>query len=114
MARFLAVSRRILLSCRRCEAAWSSAIEIALARSVKYPAGCLQPLGDELIATDHGYNACNNVLAECARRAGARLVIARIPFPLSAPEQVVAAMLAAVTPRTRLLDGLEHADVRGP
>jgi len=84
----------------------------------------LQP-GDELIATDHGYNACNNVLAECARRAGAKLVVARIPFPITVkegwlpavrpqdgwkpsllapgPEQVVQAILAAVTPRTRLV-----------
>jgi isopenicillin-N epimerase len=59
--------------------------------------------GDQLIATDHGYNACNNVLAECARRAGAEVALARIPFPLVGPEEVVEAILAAVTPRTRLV-----------
>jgi isopenicillin-N epimerase len=59
--------------------------------------------GDELIAADHGYNACNNVLAECARRAGAKVVIARIPFPIAGPEEAVAAILSAVTSRTRLV-----------
>ena len=59
--------------------------------------------GDELITTDHGYNACNNILAECARRAGAKVVTARIPFPIVAPEQATAAALKAVTPRTRLV-----------
>lgn len=59
--------------------------------------------GDELIATDHGYNACGNVLAECARRSGAKIVTARIPFQIRESGQVVAAVLDAVTPRTRLL-----------
>lgn len=59
--------------------------------------------GDELITTDHGYNACGNILAECARRTGAKVITARIPFPIAGPEQAVAAILAAVTPRTRLV-----------
>jgi isopenicillin-N epimerase len=59
--------------------------------------------GDELVATDHGYNACNNILAECARRSGAKLVTVRIPFPISGPHEVVAALLEVLTPRTRLL-----------
>jgi isopenicillin-N epimerase len=62
----------------------------------------LQP-GDQLITTDHGYNACNNILAECARKSGATVISAQIPFPIAAPHEVVAAMLSAVTPRTRLV-----------
>jgi isopenicillin-N epimerase len=62
----------------------------------------LQP-GDELISTDHGYNACGNVLAECARRSGVTVVTARIPFPIAGPHEVVAAILATVTARTRLV-----------
>ena len=58
--------------------------------------------GDELLTTGHDYNACRNVLAEAARRAGAELVVARIPFPVRRPDEVVEAILAAVTPRTRL------------
>ena len=62
----------------------------------------LQP-DDELVTTDHGYNACNNVLAECARRSGAKVITARVPFPISGPEQAFAAILGAVTPRTKLV-----------
>ena len=62
----------------------------------------LQP-GDEILVTDHGYNACNNVAAECARRSGAKVITARIPFPIAGPEQAVTAIVAAVTPRTRLV-----------
>ena len=62
----------------------------------------LQP-GDEILVTDHGYNACNNVAAECARRSGAKVITARIPLPIAGPEQAVTAIVAAVTPRTRLV-----------
>jgi isopenicillin-N epimerase len=62
------------------------------------------PLGkaDELIVTDHAYNACRNALEHYAERAGARVVVVRVPFPLRDPEEIVAAVLAVVTPRTRL------------
>jgi isopenicillin-N epimerase len=59
--------------------------------------------GDEIIATDHGYNACNNVAAECATRSGAKVIFARIPFPIAGTEQALAAIIGEVTPRTRLV-----------
>jgi len=58
--------------------------------------------GDELLTTDHAYAACKNALAYVAERTGARLVVARAPFPLASPDEVEAAVLAAATPRTRL------------
>ncbi len=58
--------------------------------------------GDELLTTDHAYNACQNVLVEAARHAGAKVVVARIPFPLRGPEGTLDAILQAVTPWTRL------------
>jgi isopenicillin-N epimerase len=62
------------------------------------------PLGkaDELIVTDHGYNACRNALDHYAERAGARVSVVRVPFPVRDPEEIVEAVLAMVTPRTRL------------
>lgn len=58
--------------------------------------------GDELLTTNHDYNACHNVLVETARRAGAKLVVAQIPFPIRGEEEVLEAVLASVTRRTRL------------
>jgi isopenicillin-N epimerase len=58
--------------------------------------------GDELLTTDHAYGACRNTLEFVAAGAGARVVVASIPFPTAGPDQVVAAVLDRVTPRTRL------------
>jgi isopenicillin-N epimerase len=69
----------------------------AVVRSLK-----LRP-GQELLTTNHDYNACHNVLVETARRAGARVRVARVPFPLSAPDMVVKAVLEGVNRRTRLV-----------
>jgi isopenicillin-N epimerase len=59
--------------------------------------------GDELLMTDHTYNACKNALAHFAEKAGARAVVAHVPFPLASEDEVVRAIEAGVSPRTRLL-----------
>jgi isopenicillin-N epimerase len=58
--------------------------------------------GDELLTTDHAYAACTKTLDYAAARAGARVVVAEVPFPLRGEEDVIGPILAAVTPRTRL------------
>ena len=58
--------------------------------------------GDEIVVTSHGYNACNNTVHFAAERAGARVVVAELPFPLRSEDEVVEAVLGAVTERTRL------------
>ena len=57
---------------------------------------------DELLVTDHAYNACRNALDFAAERAGARVVVARVPFPFRDADEIVAPVLDCVTPRTRL------------
>jgi isopenicillin-N epimerase len=58
--------------------------------------------GDELLTTDHEYNAVLNAIGLVAEDAKARVVKARIPLPIRHPEEVVEALISAVTPRTRL------------
>ncbi len=61
----------------------------------------LEP-GDELLTTDHAYNACRNALRWHEGR-GVKAVAARVPWPLEGPHQVIDAVLGAVTERTRLV-----------
>jgi isopenicillin-N epimerase len=58
--------------------------------------------GDELLVTDHEYNACRNALNETATRTGAVVTVAPLPFPVGAPATIHETILACVTPRTRL------------
>jgi isopenicillin-N epimerase len=66
-------------------------------RSLRFKAG------DELLVTNHEYNACRNALEYAATQAGASVVLAEIPFPLESRQEIVAAVLQQVTPRTRLV-----------
>lgn len=58
--------------------------------------------GDEILVLDHGYNAVRNAVRFVARQAGARMTEAAVPFPAYADDAMVAAVAAALTPRTRL------------
>ena len=58
--------------------------------------------GDEILLTDQGYNACRNAAELRARETQAKVVTARVPFPLSGADAIVDAVLERVTPRTRL------------
>lgn len=57
---------------------------------------------DELLTTNQEYNACRNALNFVAERSGAKIVVAEVPFPITSPTQVVAAVLQKVSDRTRL------------
>jgi isopenicillin-N epimerase len=58
--------------------------------------------GDELLTTDHAYNAAKNAMEYVAERGGGTVVIAGVPFPGASPGAVIERVLAAVTSRTRL------------
>ncbi|MCC9599033.1 aminotransferase class V-fold PLP-dependent enzyme [Stieleria sp. JC731] len=69
----------------------------AVVRSLK-----LQP-GDEIVITNHGYNACNNAIRFAAETIGAVVRVAQIPFPLQHEDDVIQSVAAVLTERTRLL-----------
>ncbi|MEQ8762595.1 MAG: aminotransferase class V-fold PLP-dependent enzyme [Planctomycetota bacterium] len=58
---------------------------------------------DELLVSNHEYNASRNALDFVAARTGARVQVVEIPFPLKSADEVVERVLGAVNARTRLL-----------
>jgi isopenicillin-N epimerase len=63
---------------------------------------CLKPR-DEILVTDHIYNACNNAALLVARAAGAKVVTVHIPFPVGSSDEIAERILAGDTPRTRFV-----------
>ncbi|MBW4608871.1 MAG: aminotransferase class V-fold PLP-dependent enzyme [Hassallia sp. WJT32-NPBG1] len=57
---------------------------------------------DEILTTNHEYNACRNALDFIASRTGARVVVAKIPFPIESPQEILDAVIEQVSPKTRL------------
>lgn len=62
----------------------------------------LQP-GDEVLVTNHEYNATLNELGRLCARAGARIVTAEIPLAGVTPELVVERMIERLSDRTKLV-----------
>jgi isopenicillin-N epimerase len=63
--------------------------------------------GDEILITDHAYNSAANAARFAAALSGARIVVAKIPFPVQSSNQAFDAIVQAITPTTRLAI-LEH------
>lgn len=57
---------------------------------------------DEILTTNHEYNACRNALDFVASRTGARVVVAKVPFPIESPQQVIEAVITQVSAQTKL------------
>ena len=58
--------------------------------------------GDEILTTSMTYGAVANAVRLIAAETGARVAVARLPWPAPDPEACVAALAAAIGPRTRL------------
>src|SRR5690349_3083540 len=59
--------------------------------------------GDEILMTSHGYPAVLLAAQQVARRTGATIVQAEIPFPLIEDTQIITAVEAKLNRRTRLV-----------
>lgn len=58
---------------------------------------------DEIVVTNHEYNACRNAAEVAAARVGARVLEVPIPFPPPSQSMVLERIQMAVGPRTRLV-----------
>jgi isopenicillin-N epimerase len=59
--------------------------------------------GDEVLVTDHEYGAVTRLWRRKCQHAGAKLVTAELPFPLSDRDAVAAKLLSYVTDHTKLI-----------
>lgn len=59
--------------------------------------------GDEILATDHEYGACDNVWEFISRKTGASYVRQPIPLPAMSSDEIVEQLWNGVTPRTKVI-----------
>lgn len=59
--------------------------------------------GDEVLHLDHGYYAIWQTLKIAARRRGVEIRQVSLALPVAGPDAVVDALVAAITPRTKLI-----------
>ncbi len=101
----LDMSRQALASFIECDAAGLVFVPNATS-GINTVLRSLEPAlgqGDEILVTDHTYNACRNVAEVAALRAGARLVEVPVPFPLDSMDRYTDAVLARVSSSTRVV-----------
>jgi len=58
---------------------------------------------EEIVVTAHEYNATRNVAEFAAQLAGARVVVAEVPFPIASPDEVFGRIIEKISDRTRLV-----------
>jgi isopenicillin-N epimerase len=59
--------------------------------------------GDEILTTNHEYNALEKTWTYIARKTGAKVVVMEVPLPLTSGQQFHDAVAAGFTDRTRVL-----------
>lgn len=58
---------------------------------------------DEIVMTDHVYNAVRQTVRYVTGRSGAKAIDVQVPLPIESPQRIIEIMAAALTERTRLL-----------
>jgi len=58
--------------------------------------------GDEVLLTDHEYGAVRRTWARVCDRVGAAMTVVELPLPMADEATIVEAIVAAITPRTRV------------
>ena len=58
--------------------------------------------GENILLTNHTYNACKNAIEFITERYGATYTVIDVPFPIESESVVVEAVMAAVSPQTKL------------
>jgi isopenicillin-N epimerase len=59
--------------------------------------------GDEILTTDHEYNACNNAWLFCCEKSGAKYFHQPMPLPVTTTEEFVERFWQGVTPKTKVI-----------
>jgi isopenicillin-N epimerase len=59
--------------------------------------------GDEVLASDHEYGACNNLWTYLSQRQGFTYKYATVPLPVTSSEEILETFWQAVTPRTKVI-----------
>jgi len=59
--------------------------------------------GDEVLTTNHEYNALEKTWVYMARRTGARIVVVTVPLPLTSAQAFHDTVIAGITDKTRVL-----------
>ena len=57
---------------------------------------------DEILVLDHTYQACWNTVDFVTERAGAKTIVAKLPYPIKNSEQVIQVILDHTTEKTKL------------
>jgi isopenicillin-N epimerase len=59
--------------------------------------------GDELIITNHGYNACNNAVRYYAKIRRLKVKVLNIPFPIESEEEIITGLQRMITNKSRFI-----------
>src|ERR1051325_11397051 len=60
-------------------------------------------IGEEILISNHEYNACRNAVNRAASEKGAKVVVADLPFPVKGDQDLLNPLLDRINSRTRIV-----------